>query len=355
MGTGDGKRPLAPHVAAALARGAQPKMATFPARPAQALPAPARSAQAAHVATAIGRGQGPVFQAKPAPPARLEAARSAPAAHVAAAIGRSGSLQAKPAFSAASPPPAPLPAARAAVPTAWRPPVVQRMEEYVDKNDNPSFLKIIEHEPYSLNNDLTFGKILELELDDTSDDDVVTQSVHNFYQAHNDLSSKFDKKRKLKRPPKTKAPTKKLKLHKTDQSQWKRVNTEYIGEVGGFHAMIEKGYKMGFSTGVLGGRGLDQVWYKGSVTDDLIDEVVVVECKGPGAKLSDKQTGTSSARLSREWVLDNAEIMSRSKDDRKKTLGTFICTNIDTRGKVKGLIIRHDQDGTRKIGRMHDF
>lgn len=233
------------------------------------------------------------------------------------------------------------------------------MEDYADAPFNPRELRIIQHGLITSSKKKTsglkidFGDLFAYELDGESDDETVTETTENLFCAHRDLTEKIDRKRRRLSQPKGRGRMKKIKLSET-KAQWKRVNTEYIGEVGGIDTMIKKGYKMGLSTGVLGGRGLDQIWYKGSVTDKDIEEVVVVECKGPGAKLSKDQKGNKSGTvLNSNWVLKNATVMSRDKKvKRRKRLGKFIAQNLGS-NSVKGLIVSHDKDGKRKVGKMH--
>jgi len=278
---------------------------------------------AAHVAAAMARAGQCKVAGVAAPPL---------APHVAAAISRAG--QCKVASVAVQP--------------------MKRKASVFDDPKNPSSFAIAEH----------LGKpvkkreieLHEFELEGDSDDDEVVETAKNFFTAHLDLSSNFGHQNLLTAP---KGYGRKKHLKLSDKpAQWKRVDTEYIGEVGAFQVMVTRGYRLGFRTGVMGGRGLDQVWYKGSLSNDVLSEIVVVEAKGPGAKLSKTQRGSSGAKLNPLWVEKNAEIMSRSSDPRKSALGTAITEKFAGGRRameLRGLIISHDILGTRKVGKMHDL
>ncbi|MGH1485268.1 MAG: hypothetical protein ACRBCI_03540 [Cellvibrionaceae bacterium] len=74
------------------------------------------------------------------------------------------------------------------------------------------------------------------------------------------------------------------------------------------------------------GTGFDQVWAKRN-PDGSVSEYMIVEAKGPGAKLS--TNANKGKQMSQEWVENTAEQMSRSSNTSASQLGNDVMDAID--------------------------
>jgi len=121
--------------------------------------------------------------------------------------------------------------------------------------------------------------------------------------------------------------------------------TEVVGEAVAMNVMLgKKGYKLAMPVAPGHGTGVDQVWYKGTYPG-AVTEWLIVEAKGPNAKLSTSFEGL--VQMSKPWVVDRIKKMINSSDANKSAIATEIDTAI-TNGhpEVKGLVITAKTAGT---------
>ncbi|TAA47784.1 hypothetical protein [Corallincola spongiicola] len=78
--------------------------------------------------------------------------------------------------------------------------------------------------------------------------------------------------------------------------------------------------------GFESGTGFDQVWVKRNV-DGTVNEIIIVEAKGPGAKLGTK--AKKGDQMSQEWIENTAAEMERSSNPAVSELGQNIVDAIE--------------------------
>lgn len=120
--------------------------------------------------------------------------------------------------------------------------------------------------------------------------------------------------------------------------------TEAKGERGAALYMAENLPEHRMVRGFEEGTGFDQV-YRGDGGDG-VEEILIVEAKGPGASLS---TGAAKGdQMSREWVENSAREMAESSDEATKELGNEILHALENGPppRVTGKVLEATEEGT---------
>lgn len=112
--------------------------------------------------------------------------------------------------------------------------------------------------------------------------------------------------------------------------------TEVIGELGASNYMSKHYPDHEMVRGFAAGKGVDQIWVKKDA-NGKVTEIIVVEAKGPGAKLGD--TKTMGPQMSNKWMDKTAKNMAKKGDPSLK--------NALKKGdpKVKGVVVTADKNG----------
>jgi hypothetical protein len=134
---------------------------------------------------------------------------------------------------------------------------------------------------------------------------------------------------------------------KRQQGGYKAKITESIGEqaAASFMQKTFPDYEMvrGFEAGI----GFDQVYFKHNQKGGITD-IMIVEAKGPDAKLN--KTKTKGFQMSQEWVEKSANNMKKSKNPETRELGKQLVEMItkEPPPEVKGKVIQATKAGGAK-------
>lgn len=134
------------------------------------------------------------------------------------------------------------------------------------------------------------------------------------------------------------------KVSKNTRSQQR---TEIKGEAVALNVMLKKkNYELAFAVNPGHGAGVDQVWCKRQGNPPSITEWLIVEAKGPNAKLS--RDSKNILQMSPQWIKTRISSMTRSGDLVKQAVAKEIFKQLNkTNGiPVKGLTITAKEQNT---------
>jgi RHS repeat-associated protein len=113
---------------------------------------------------------------------------------------------------------------------------------------------------------------------------------------------------------------KRRKVKKQSEATIKRRETEVVGETGAFLKMVgQKDTHLAFAVDPGHGAGIDQLYYKQTAKAKQPSEYIVVEAKGPGAKLTNN--AFSVKQMSPKWLDTRIPKLSKSADPKRKAWG----------------------------------
>lgn len=132
----------------------------------------------------------------------------------------------------------------------------------------------------------------------------------------------------------------KTKIEK-EMGGYKAQLTEVEGERAATKYMMEEEPGAELIQGFSAGTGYDQVWVRRGSKGE-VSEYIVVEAKGPGAKLGDAKGG----QMTDEWVTRTAQELARSADPLERRLGQSILQALeDGAPPVTGRLVEADGVG----------
>ncbi|XXT18670.1 RHS repeat-associated core domain-containing protein [Sorangium sp. So ce429] len=137
------------------------------------------------------------------------------------------------------------------------------------------------------------------------------------------------------------------------QGAYKAKLTEARGELDGASLMREKHPDLEMVRGFKPGTGFDQVYVKRG-KGGAVEEIVIVEAKGPGASLS--KGAKKGDQMDKKWVKNTATKMTNSKDPETRKLGRDILDALENGDpKVTGKVTQSVEGGAPRELPSHEI
>jgi hypothetical protein len=178
------------------------------------------------------------------------------------------------------------------------------------------------------------NKHFNFSLEDDSDDEVYNDHIDNLVDGldadRSELEVYLEKDRKKIKKFRRKDVVKMI-------SAKKRNITEKVGELNASQFMNKNHPSAKLIYGFGKGTGFDQVYQKG-------DKIIIVEAKGPGAKLG--SSARKGAQMSKSWVMMTADGMSNKKVRRK-------IRKAEKLDKLRGIVITSTAKGNAPRKGLH--